>query len=408
MSWIASTRCCVLSGVLLLGGCSLFRSEAPEGATIDASLMPWLETMGGIGAVAVIPPSEDVFVGDMFLYLRDPDIGNRPSEAAPYGGVNRWGFVETNTAINEEYLLRHAWPQTPPSYQELEDPSVDWEAVGGEASIFAPSGETHRLRHVTLGVLSSTVFSDGPLARLVPFESVNLVRGDGWSDDKVITITAGDAESYSISTSELLNLMLEVEPDGTRVLKPEHRDSIHLLGRSGPVWIRVVSEVIYARGVDVTVQTEVPSNDAYDATAGSLQSVSVTVPEDDVNVEGAEADAPDDDAGADAEEAAPAGATVTAEVVLDPQLAAFARAAAINKQLSQANVDDRPNSFVRFVSVTPDSVAIRRVFRQPVAIGVRGITFQVVASTGEVQAMWPMGWGPAPEETVPDSSADGS
>ena len=69
---------------------------------------------------------------------------------------------------------------------------------------------------------------------------------------------------------------------------------------------------------------------------------------------------------------------------IDPGFGAFLRARAINQALFDANADEYPGGFIRFLSVTDDSVSIRRVWRHGLAIGVRGLTLAVDKKTGEI------------------------
>ena len=76
---------------------------------------------------------------------------------------------------------------------------------------------------------------------------------------------------------------------------------------------------------------------------------------------------------------------------LDPLYGAFVRAQAINDVLAEAVGDNVPGSLVHFISVTDESVAIRRLWPRGLAVGVRGLILEVDAGTGRVLRSGPMG-----------------
>jgi hypothetical protein len=76
---------------------------------------------------------------------------------------------------------------------------------------------------------------------------------------------------------------------------------------------------------------------------------------------------------------------------LDPAFAAFVRANAINQILIESDSDDLPGGFLRFVSVTDDSVTVRRIWKRGLAVGARGLTLEVNKDTGEILRSGHMG-----------------
>ena len=77
-------------------------------------------------------------------------------------------------------------------------------------------------------------------------------------------------------------------------------------------------------------------------------------------------------------------------LALDPIYAAFVRAHAINQVLIHSGVDNYPGGLLRFISVTDDSVSVRRTWQRGLAIGVRGLTLEVEKATGKVLYAGPM------------------
>ena len=84
----------------------------------------------------------------------------------------------------------------------------------------------------------------------------------------------------------------------------------------------------------------------------------------------------------------------------DPMLKPFQRAAEINRTLVESNADRVPGGFIRVISVTDNSITLRRVWPRPLAIGVRGLTLEVDAVTGVVARLGPMG-APLPRTSRP-------
>ena len=127
------------------------------------------------------------------------------------------------------------------------------------------------------------------------------------------------------------------------------------------VWVRIVTEVIYMRALQITIQGE----------------GSPLFGEDDVEASELTMDGNVDDSKADDD--------------LDPAYAAIARATAMNRAMVESGTDALPDGFLRFLTVTNERISLRRVFRRGIAIAVRGLTMQVVPQTGAVQQIRLMG-----------------
>ena len=77
--------------------------------------------------------------------------------------------------------------------------------------------------------------------------------------------------------------------------------------------------------------------------------------------------------------------------IIDPAYTAFVRANAINEILIESDTDDLRGGFLRFVSITDDSVTVRRVWQRGLAVGARGLTLEVNKITGEILRSGRMG-----------------
>ena len=79
--------------------------------------------------------------------------------------------------------------------------------------------------------------------------------------------------------------------------------------------------------------------------------------------------------------------TLNEDDTLDPAYGAIARAQAINESLRESGTDTMPDGFIRFMTVSPNYIAARKVWRRPLAIGVKGVTLEVDKETGDVIRM---------------------
>jgi len=72
----------------------------------------------------------------------------------------------------------------------------------------------------------------------------------------------------------------------------------------------------------------------------------------------------------------------------------------------ESGTDALPDGFTRFLTVGPDYITARRIWRRPLAIGVRGVTLEVDRRTGEVVRL---GWMGQPLRSLaPPAAAEGT
>ncbi len=296
--------------------------------------------------------------------------------------------------------MRPAWPKTPDAYiQNVKNANErEWpEAIEPQnESIFARDSVTNRLRNIGIPEFSTYTLTQGDADALVPTEAINLVLGTAWNDDKILTIRLNSGETYSLGLQKVIGVAIEDTDQGS-ALKSPYRDNLALLAdpQSDSVWLRILSDVIYVRSIDIIIQSQSAFEPDEEASADEFVSEAEETVE---IVEAAEPEKGDSEAGVDAdseeaiadEEDEAKGEiiqTVTEEILdhaLDPAYAAFVRANAINELLIEAGSDDLPGGFLRFVSITDDSVTIRRVWQRGLAVGVRGLTLEVDKFTGDI------------------------
>jgi hypothetical protein len=367
-----------------------------------------------------------VRVGDIYVFPFNPDFrsfNNRPRQWGGLAASPRWNTVSLLPELQTEYQLRPDWPATPDSYLQISDDPAKREWAEPQApenqSIFAEDSVPGRLRNFGISEMSTFTLLEGDVNALVPTEAINLVLGTAWNDDKAVSIRMNSAETYSLGLHKIIEAALDNTEQGP-ALKTPYRDHLALIADPGSdtVWLRILSEVVYVRSIDIIIQSqsgfeeEEEDTNATEFVAEVEETVTTTEVEmsaDDADeVAGGdsatEVDSDEVAAETDEEGAAQVGATGEMEVVttetvsevipdhvLDPAYAAFVRANAINELLIESDADDLPGGFLRFVSITDDSVTVRRIWQRGLAIGARGLTLKVNTTTGEVLRSGNMG-----------------
>jgi len=354
----------------------------------------WDDSVGNMGVAAIVPPSEDVRVGDIYVYAFNPDFPVANGSDRRGGGLSispRWASLNLLQELEQEYKLRPAWPKTPDAYFQISDDpeNREWpEPRSAESqSIFAEDSVTDRLRIMGIPEFSSITLTDGDLNAIVPTEAINLAFGSAWSDDKAITIRLNSTETYSLGLQKVIEAALEYNALGS-VLKAPYRNHLDLVSDplSNAVWVRILSDVIYVRSIDIIIQSQAAFKPDEEANANEF------VAEMEETVAVTEAEKP---ATAEEDERQDTPVQTVVEVVpghsLDPAYTAFVRANAINEILIESDIDDLPGGYLRLISVTDDSVTVRRVWQRGLAIGARGLTLKVDKATGQIMRSSNMG-----------------
>jgi len=419
--WTPLVAVVVLAGH---GGCS---QPLPTGQFND----DWAQRLATMGLVPIMPPREDIRVGDIYALSLDPEAAvsqqQRKAAAREVAGVTRWDTLPVLSELNDEYRQRPSWPRTPDSFllPTAEGEPSSWEEPEAQSgSIFDPDEVPTRLRIVGVELFTTVSFDGSNLDHIIPTEAATLITGDANSSVMAINMRAGSAESYALSMDDVLGLLTEPATGQTEAkfrIKQPYRDRLDFIADpiKNRVWLQVITEVVYIRSADVSIRMklETPRDDEVTA-AELLPHVIETQPSPEAAPAEAQAEAPAEDApgadddqapGADdtgAQEAATEDPTVDAGIrayavtKLDPLYGAFVRANAINEMLEEMDADDVPGGTTRFLSVTDESVALRRVWPRGLAVGVRGLYLEVDATTGDIlksgTLRWPAGVTIAP------------
>ena len=424
---LARSLLLVVVAASIVTGCEVGKATielAPEVETFqepDLLGSGWSSPAGSLGVIPIAPPSEDVRVGDLFVYPFNPDIAAARSSQSRDKTLSvspRWGTISLLEELEEEYQLRPAWPKTPDGFLQIaEDPhSREWyEAKEDDGeSIFARDRTTSRLRNLGIPEFSTFTLTEGDANTLIPTEAINLVLGSAWNDDKILSIRLSSTETYSLGLNKILSAAIG-EGGIDLALKSPYRDHLHLIAdpASDVVWLRVLSDVVYVRSMDIIIQSTGAFEEDEEATADEFIAqdddagvvIEEVVIEEVVVADGDENGVSDDDAAEESTEALEGDVDVVVEVdievvqddeeipdhVLDPAYTAFVRANAINELLIESDMDDLPGGFMRFVSITDDSVTLRRYWQRGLAIGARGLTIEVNKITGEILRSAQMG-----------------
>jgi hypothetical protein len=379
----------------------------------------WDTPFDRLGVVPLLPPSEDVRAGDIFAYPFNPDLQIRSSNRSRRSEISispRWDSLDLLQELEDEYRLRPDWPAVADSYPQSAggpQPGESSEPAAAQArSLFSPDQAPVRLRSFGVPELDTFTLSDAQANALVPSAAINLVFGSAWNDSKAISIRVNSAETYSLGLRKVISAALDTSGP-VQVLREPYRNQLSLIAdpTADSVWLRILSDVVYVRSIDIIIQ----SRSAFDEDEVAMASEFVDEVEETVTVNAQEIAADEARATGEMQAAAEGGESsgkdpksenspIDAEILrtetiteiapdhaLDPAYAAFVRADAINEKLIAVDADRSSASQLRFVSVTDDSVTVRRVWQRGLAIGARGLSLEVDKLTGAVLRSATMG-----------------
>jgi len=84
----------------------------------DGPADQWDTPFARLGLVPVLPPSEDVRVGDIYVFPFNPDsrtLRKRPGQLGGLAASPRWSTLSLLAELQTEYQLRPDWPAKPDS-----------------------------------------------------------------------------------------------------------------------------------------------------------------------------------------------------------------------------------------------------------------------------------------------------
>ena len=378
----------------------------------------WDTPFDRLGVVPLLPPSEDVRAGDIFAYPFNPDLQIRSSNRSRRSEISispRWDSLNLLQQLEDEYRLRPDWPAVADSYPQPADGPPGESSAPGAAqarSLFSPDQAPVRLRSLGVPELDTFTLSDEQANALVPSAAINLVFGSAWNDSKAISIRVNSAETYSLGLRKVISAALD-SSGPVQVLRAPYRDQLSLIAdpTGDSVWVRILSDVVYVRSIDIIIQ----SRSAFEEDEAVVASEFVDEIEETVTVTAQEVAADEAEESGELQAEAEGGESsgddpesenppIDAEILrtekitevapdhtLDPAYAAFVRADAINEKLIAVDAGTSSASRLRFVSVTDDSVTVRRVWQRGLAIGARGLSLEIDKLSGAVLRSATMG-----------------
>jgi hypothetical protein len=324
----------------------------------------WSAAIHDMGMFPVFPPTEDAYVGDVYVFSAPPDFGSLTSaDGLRTAATPRWKSLQVLSQLESEYRERPTWSSSADALSEAGDTSE---------SIYRAGRVPVRHRVVGLRSMLKVTLAVHDLEPFIPIEVAPLINGPATPARLAVSVQAGDSETYSLSVDTIVEQLLEIaeEQDGTKfTLKPEHLANLSLAAdpRTGRAYLVTVTQVLYVRSVEATIRRREPTPEGDSADGVPEQSEPAT--------EG------------------PAEPVESAAAVYgaDPAVAAILRGKAMNEAFNQSGSEDGVGEGVQIVMATDDSITLRRTWPYPLAVAIRGITLEVDTSTGAVLRMGPLG-----------------
>lgn len=312
----------------------------------------WNRTLLQMGIHPVHPPREDVQVGDIYLHQRG--VRATPFDQGQVFPLELWvANVDVGQDVWEFYATRAHFPD---STTGTETSSTVSAVARAEGDTFR-SGDNPRLRQVVFPEFSSMTLRGDELQWLVPVEVLSIAAGSISPDKYRVTLKIPVVESYGLPMSRLLDHIVEADDasgDSLRLksgiglslphLRAFYREQSvwdrRVLGSAGDdptVGFEVISEVYYARAIDISVSR----NWDFGQTSGSTVAETTNLVEE------------------------------------------------LNKRLDVILRQTTPGTSVRVLGANASSVVLRRSFQRPIAIGFRSFVLSVNSNTGQVAGIGP-------------------
>jgi hypothetical protein len=301
-------QCWLVGGGLVLALFSLSGCRTPD-LKPGFVYRDWALRMSEMGIFPVYPPREDIVVGDVYA------LPLHPYDSTSVGWIGGLGSAGIHVAyLGDTQLNWNALSGTLEKYYQSRPYAADTLSGGTNqigpltpiasypysdtngTSAFAP-GTTARLRQVMFPDFSVTTIRQGSLAGVVPIEGIMAAFNFSSSDIQAVHFKIPQAESYGITTEELLKEVYHdtnfvqtadgeiylwggdadaiISIGGAQMAKSMFGDIMeamsHDTSREMPSWVKthisqsavrmkdkiylaLISEVYYARSIDVTIE----------------------------------------------------------------------------------------------------------------------------------------------------------
>jgi hypothetical protein len=422
-SWQSSVRFSLLIVLCTLAFTACVRNPKPGSVYRD-----WAARMSEMGIFPVFPPREDIVVGDVYFLPAHPYDTPLIEQV---GGAGSAGFHKQNlfadagnqglfANLTNYYYKR---PVFAPTSTNLDSEVTADESgisplagirpsLNDRETVFGPVPAT-RLRQVAFPEFSVTTVSEVGLAAMVPIEAIRASIGFSSADVSRISFKIPQAESYGLPSDYLLqNIFAEHvrtapsttnSPPRTYLLVSDTANTF--MARSAPalarsmfndsalfvagrlkggdraklvksmertkdhVYLAVISEVYYARSIDINVEFSKARS-----TSASARPMGI----DEINALGKflKGTPTSGDASVSTSTNPPATEPRASLINVGTNINVLELAA----QMRTNNIEmqgSTPGGQVQVVSVGQRNVGLRKKFEQPIAVGVRGLLLKL-------------------------------
>ncbi len=297
--------------------------ETPLAADLDASMVVWYESLARINFVAVIPARSDIEVGDIYL---------------------TWDFKRAEAAQDRlrRMVNRQLW-----------------------AASIVPGEVTNRQQELDIIDLPFVAVGSRESSDLIEIVPSNIAADSGTFQMRP---TAG-----RIDSQPLHNILEWLEDDaaeegGPIRLKQKYWRNLDVVsaGDGRPVWLHVVSEILYMQSMDMKLSGELDLDlpESVEATTNNPSEEKSSKNE--------------------GQETVQLGDPEGHEITVIQETNAFTRALAVNEILEAQGLDDNFGVRTKLIFIDGEDIVLRTSLPRPVAIGVRGLRLQVNPFNGEV------------------------
>jgi hypothetical protein len=415
----------------LTGGVLMLSSCASDPAARGHVYREWSDRMAEMGIFPVYPPREDIAVGDVYAlplhpydsaavgyigglgnagihveYLGDTNLGwnDLLARSAAYYSARPYAADSTNTALSGTNVLLTGIP----GYED-----------GVKRTTAFGDGSAARLRQVSFPDFSVTHIDQESMAAVIPIEGIMAGFSFNRNDIRAVHFSIPHAESYGLTTEELLREVYQDNHfkvmDGKLYLRGDAKDAVISLGgakmaygmfqdiftkvASNPeihmplsikkhmlqsvqqmtnrIYLALISEVYFARSMDITIERKTATGASASARPitvaelGKLKDLGLLASHTKTNMSNTTTNT------ADAQSGTNTVSVVKADAIeLTDGQTAFDLADKLRKQETPGSIDQIGGS-VRVLSVSANNIGLRRTFQRPIAIGVRGVLLKL-------------------------------
>jgi hypothetical protein len=368
----------------LFAGLTLAATSCQRTAPRGYVAKEWSETLRELSIIPVFPPREDVQVGDIYAAPSKPEDEEKLLKKTGFLPIGVWiASIGLSKELSQFYSHRNSFPRTTGdlgsyvSGLSINPFPIFPQPTDLNANIFL-NGDTNRLRLVGFPSFMSATIKQADLAGVIPSEALSVAFAGTGSKADSITLSVPVAESYGLPASEVFSRVVD-NSSGTNKFfltgshfrsediltytAHQHLEGAKTLNRFG--YVRVITEVFYARAVDLAVN--------HKRSFGVGASVKPVVTLQSTNVSTMATD--------DANGASTNYLFTTRTETGTPQ----ERAADLNRQLNESLNQSIPGGSVKFVSASEAGVTMRRTYDRPVAIGYRALLLKVFEN-GDIES----------------------